>query len=48
MMLSRPLIMPGVEHVVHIIGVDLCLLVMRHRGSMVLHGSHIMIESGIL
>ena len=39
MMLSRLLIMPGVEHAVHIFGVDLCLLVQRPRGSMVLQGS---------
>ena len=33
MMLSRLLIMPGVEHAVRIIGVDLDLLVLRARGS---------------
>ena len=36
MMLSRLLIMPGVEHTVQIIGVDLCLLVLKPRGSVVL------------
>ena len=48
MMLSRLLVMTGVEHVVQIIGVDLCLLVLRQRGSMVLPGSHIMNQPGIL
>ena len=38
MMLSRLLIMPGVEQAVQSIGVDLCLLVLRPRGSMVLQG----------
>ena len=41
MVLSRLLIMSGVEHAVQIIGVDLCLLLLRPRGSMVLQGSHI-------
>ena len=44
MMLNRLHIMPAVEH----IGVDLCLLVLRPRGSMVLQGSHIMNAPGIL
>ena len=48
MMLSRLLIMPGVENAVQIIWVDLCLLVLRPRGSMVLQGSHIMNAPGIL
>ena len=48
MMLSRLLIMPGVEHAVQIIGVDLCLPVLRPRGSMVLQGSHIINAPGIL
>ena len=48
MMLSRHLIVPGVEHEVHIIGFDLCLLVLRPRKSMVLQGSHIMNAPGIL
>ena len=48
MMLSRLLIMPGVKHAVQIIGVDLCLLVLRPRGSMVLQGSQIMNEPVIL
>ena len=47
MMLSRLLIMPGVEHAVHIIGVYLCLLMLRPRGSMVLQGSQIMNAPGI-
>ena len=42
MMLSRLLIMPGVEHTMQIIGVDLCMLMQRTRGSTVLQGSHIM------
>ena len=48
MMLSRLLIMPSVEHTVQIIGVYLCLLVLRPRGSMVLQGSQIMNAPGIL
>ena len=40
-MLSRLLILPGVEHAVQIIGVDLCLLVLRPRGSMMLQMNHI-------
>ena len=48
MMLSRLLIMSGVEHAIQIIIVDLCLLVLRPRESMVLQGSHIMNASGIL
>ena len=48
MMLSRLLIMPGVDHAVQIINVDLCLLVLRPRRSMVLQGSHIMNAPGIL
>ena len=36
MMLSRLLIVPGVEHAMQIIGFDLCLLVLRHKGSIVL------------
>ena len=48
MMLSRLLIMPGVEHAVQINGVYLCLLMLRHRGSMVLQGSQIMNAPGIL
>ena len=47
-MLSRLLIMPGVEHAVQIIGGDLCLIVLRPRGSMVLQWSHIMNAPGIL
>ena len=37
MMLSRLLIVPGVEHAVQIIGVDLCLLLLWPRLPMVLH-----------
>ena len=48
MMLSRLLIVPDVEHAVQIIGVNLHSLVLRTRGSMVLQGSHIMNEAGIL
>ena len=48
MMLSRLLIMPGVEHAVQIIEIYLCLLVLRPRGSMVLQESHIMNAPGIL
>ena len=48
MMINRLLIMPGAEHAVQIIGVDLCLLVLRHRGSVVLQGTYIMNEPGIL
>ena len=47
-MLRRLLIMPGVEHAVQINGVDLCLLMMRPRGSMVLQGRHIINAPGIL
>ena len=39
MMINRLLIMPGVEHAMRIIGVNLCLLVLRLSGSMVLQGS---------
>ena len=42
MMLNRLLIVPGVEHAMWNIGVNLCLLVLRPRGSMVLQGSRIM------
>ena len=48
MMLNRLLIVPGVEHSMLNIGVNLCLLVLRSRGSMVLHESHIMSAPGIL
>ena len=43
-MLIRLLIVPGVENAVQIIGVNLCSLVLRPIGSMVLQGSHIMSE----
>ena len=48
MMLIRLHIMPGVEHAVQIIGVNLCVLLHRPRGSKVLQGSHITNEPGIL
>ena len=47
-MLSRLLIVPGGEHAVQIIWVIFWSLVLRPRGSMVLQGSHIMNEPGIL
>ena len=48
MMLSRLLILPGEEHAVQIIDVDLCFLVLRPRLSMVLEESHIMNARRIL
>ena len=42
MMQNRVLIVLGVEHAMWNIVVNLCLLVLRHRGSMVPQGSHIM------
>ena len=50
MMLSRQLIMPCVEHAVHIIGIDLCLPLVRPRESMVLNErtSRIMNAPGII
>ena len=48
MMLRRLLIMHGLEHAVQITVVDLFLLVLRPRGSMVLQESHIMNAPGIL
>ena len=47
-MQKRLLIVPGVEHAMLNIGVNLCLLVLRPRGSMVLQGSRIMNEPRIL
>ena len=47
-MLNRLLIVPGVEHTMLNIGVNLCLLVLRLGGSMVLLGSHIMSTPGVL
>ena len=47
-MLSRRIIVPRVEHAMQIIGVDLCLLVLRPKGSIVLQGSHIMNTVGVL
>ena len=48
MMLNRQLIVPGVGHAMPNIVVNLCLLVLRPRGSMVLQGSRIMSAPGIL
>ena len=45
MMLSR---LPGVVHATQIVEVDLCLLMLRSRESMVLYGSQIMNAPGIL
>ena len=42
MMLKRLLIVLGVEHSMLNIGVNVCLLLLRPRGSMVLRGSRIM------
>ena len=42
MMLSRALFVPGVEHAMQIIGVDMCFLVRRPKGSTVLQRSRIM------
>ena len=48
MMLNRLLIMPRDEHAMLNIEVNLCLLVLRPRGFMVLQGSRIMSAPGIL
>ena len=48
MMLNRLLIVPGVEHAMRNIGVNLCLLMLRPREPMVLQGSRIMSAPGIL
>ena len=48
LVLSRLLIVLAVEHAVQIIGVNLCSPVLRPSGFMVLQGSHIMNEPGIL
>ena len=48
MMLKRLLIVPGVEHAMRDIGINLCLLVLRQRGSMVLQGSHMASAPGML
>ena len=45
---KQTLIVPGVEHAMLNIGVNLYLLVLRHRWSMVQQGSRIMIAPGIL
>ena len=47
-MLNRLLIMPGVEHEMLNIWVNLCLLLLRPKGSMVLQGSRITSAPGIL
>ena len=47
-MLNRLRIVPGVEHATLNIGVNLCLLVLRPRRSMVLQGRRIMSVEGIL
>ena len=47
MMQNRLHIVPGEEHAMQNIGVNLCLLVLRPRGSKVLQGSR-MISPGIL
>ena len=39
LMLNRLLILPGVEHAMQNIGVNLCLLVLRPKGSIVLQES---------
>ena len=48
MILNRLLIVPLVEHAMLNIEVNLCLLVLRPRESMVLQGSRIMSAPGIL
>ena len=48
MMVNRLVIMPGVEHAMSNIGVNLCLVVLRPKGSMVLEESRIMSGPGIL
>ena len=47
-MLNRRLIVPGVEHEMLNIRVNLCLLALKARGPMVLQGSCIMSALGIL
>ena len=42
MMLSRLHVVPGIEHDVQIIGVNLFSLVLSFRGPMVLQSSHIL------
>ena len=46
-MLNTLLIVPGAEHTMLNIGINLCLHVLKHRGSMVLKGSRIMSAPGI-
>ena len=38
MALSSQLIVTGVEHAMQTIGIDLCLLLLRPKGSIELHG----------
>ena len=45
-MLGRLLIVLGVEHTMRIIAVDLCLVVLRPKGSIVLQVSRIMNAPG--
>ena len=47
-MLNILVIVPGVEHAMLNVGVNLCLLVLRPRGSMVLQGNRRMRAPGIL
>ena len=47
-MLSGRFVVPGVEHALQIIGVDLCLLLLRLKGYIVLQGSRIMNTPGIV
>ena len=46
MMISRLHIVPGAEYAVQFIGVDLCFLMLRPKGSTVLQGSHIIMHQG--
>ena len=48
MMLNRLLIVPGLDHVMLHIVVNLCLLVLRPRECMMLQASGIMSAPGIL
>ena len=47
MMLNRMLTLPAVGHEMRIILVDVCLVILRPRGSMVLQENHIMTARGI-
>ena len=48
LMMRKQITMPGVEHSLQIIGLDLCFLVLWIRRSMVLQDSHKMKGAGIL